>query len=150
MDTQVRYRDRVADSSEVDREAWAVMVATWVAARFGNNQTKFAAFAEVSARTVGRWIGQELGVDSDTVRDIARKLGLNPTHVLAELGYFRQDEVTGERQPLDPDVRAILAKLADPTTSTRERQLIRQVLRSLADSPSAAPPANGGPKTAAG
>lgn len=145
MDIHVRYRDEVADRANIDRAAWAALIAQLIDTTADGNQTKFATTVKVTPRTVSRWLNQEVSVNSDNVRDVARLLGHNPTDMLVQVGYLRPEETSrGRREPLDPDVRKILAMLADPTTPPEQRQFMRQMLRSLAAMPAPQHPAEGG------
>lgn len=47
-------------------------------------------------------------------------------------GGSDEDDLELEEQKLDPDVVAVLRKLADPDTSPEQKSMIRQMLRSLA------------------
>lgn len=148
-DNNVRYRGHMVDRRSIDRAAWAALIQTLVDSTASGNQTQFAKKVGVTSRTVNRWLKQDVAVDSDNVVHVALALGQNPTNLLVQVGYLTSAEAsTGGSQPLDPDVRAILAKLADPDTSAEQQALIRQMLRSLAALPMSQNP-GGGKRTAA-
>lgn len=136
MDIQVRYRDRVADRTSIDRAAWAALVSTLIDSTARGNQTLFARKVNVTPRTIARWLNQEVAVSADNVRDVARALGQGPIGMLVAVGYLRADETEpAQAGSYDPDVIALLGKLADPNTSPGIKRWIRQQMRSLADMP---------------
>jgi len=138
MDIQVRYGDRVADRTNIDKTAWATLVDRLITSTSGGNQTEFARKVNVTPRTVSRWLNREVAVSAGNVRDVARALGQSPIGMLIAVGFLSTDDAPDPTQgDYDPDVMALLGKLDNPATSPRDRQWIRRQLRSLVDMPPA-------------
>lgn len=87
-DTKVRYRVGVADRREINREAWAALVAALVRSHAEGNQTRFAKLVDVTPKTVSRWLRQEVAVTEENVRVVARKVGEQPLTFLVRVGYY--------------------------------------------------------------
>jgi len=96
----------------------------------------------VGVSTFHRWQRQDWGPgwpDLTAVIGFCTGLGIPEEDAFAALG------LRGERQPsapapLDPDVRKILQRLADPNVSPGEKDAIRLMFRSLAVHAEAVPP----------
>lgn len=88
----------------------------------------------VGPSTFHRWRRGDWGRDwpeLQKVIDFCRGLGFDEDEAFAALG------LTGSRtptrpDPMDPDMREILRRLADPNVSASEKHAIRLMLRSLA------------------
>jgi len=94
----------------------------------------------IRASTFHRWRRGEVAPTVDKVRQFCAGLGVSPGEALAALGVGPR-EATPE-QPMDPDVAALLRRLADPNTNEATKDYIRQTLRllaAMADGPPAAP-----------
>lgn len=92
----------------------------------------------VGPSTFHRWrrgVWGEEGPKLDRVISFYEGLGEDPSIAMNALGVEWKNE-TGEPLALDPtsdpDVRAVLRKLADPNTSPQMRATIKQMLRYLA------------------
>lgn len=98
------------------------------------------------ASTYHRWRRGETAPTVDKVRQFAAGLGLPAAEALQALGVGPRTETPPEA--LDPDVAALLRKLADPSTSEQTRVFIRQLLRTLADMPEQPKPRKRTPRKA--
>lgn len=115
-----------------------------VANRRRELQLSVASAAREARISRGTWIGLEKGereTESYNYAGVERTLGWrlgSIDEILAggdpELAEPEED-TTGGKQRLDPDVRRILAILADPDTPETVRTWIRDQLRLLADLP---------------
>lgn len=87
----------------------------------------------IRASTIHRWRRGEVAPTVDKVRQFCAGLDLPTTEALAALGVGARQAT--EPEPLDPDVRALLRKLADPATNDETKAYIRETLRVLANLP---------------
>ncbi|MET8278191.1 helix-turn-helix transcriptional regulator [Micromonospora sp. NPDC005174] len=126
----------MADRTSIDRAAWAALVSALIDSTARGNQAEFSRKINVSSRTITRWLKQENSVNSDNIRDIARALNQSPVDLLVAVGYLRNDETEATQAGgYDPDILALMSKLADPKTSPSVKRWIRQQMRSLVDMP---------------
>jgi transcriptional regulator with XRE-family HTH domain len=96
--TRVPYRLGVP-AEAIDRQAWAALVQATLDADFDGNQSRFAAAAGVTAKTVGRWLKQQHDVSEQSVRDAARRLDRDPFDWLVRIGYYTQQEAPRRDPP---------------------------------------------------
>lgn len=90
--THVPYGGCVTTDGHIDRAAWAELVNQLVLTEANGNQSKFAALADVTPKTVGRWLRQENDVSEQSVRDVARRLNRDPMELLVTVGYYAPHE----------------------------------------------------------
>lgn len=127
----VRYGVGVDDRpNSIDRAAWAETVQDLINTVSKGNQAEFGRIVGVSARTINRWLTQDVDVAVDNVRAVARATRVRPTDLLVRVGYLTADEVNaGPNPPLDPDVRRWMAILADPGVPFAQKALMREQMR---------------------
>lgn len=89
--THVPYPDGVP--AEIDGEAWAQVVNRLIAAN-GGNKTTFAAAIGVDRKTVTRWSLGRGSVSEDSVRRVARAVGVPPAELLLAVGLYEVGELT--------------------------------------------------------
>jgi transcriptional regulator with XRE-family HTH domain len=99
----------------------------------GMTDTEIEKATNVRASTFHRWRRGETAPTTDKVRQFCAGLGVPADEALAALGVGPRTETPPD--PMDPDVAALLRKLADPATSEQTRAFIRQLLRTLAEMP---------------
>jgi transcriptional regulator with XRE-family HTH domain len=151
---QLRRHDvRVPDNPEPMTELGALVEAARKQA--GISKREAARRAGISE---GRWRQIVTGIQKagevdipvnprrTTVEAMARAVGVNPDRAIVAAGFEparrpQPDEAEIDKTPLDPDVVAILRKLADPNVSNEQKFLIKEMLRSLAAMPAPEPPA---------
>lgn len=92
-DMRVRYAQGVA-ARNVDRQAWANTIAQLIAQETKGNKTRFATLVGVSYKTVLRWLACESDVSEESVRQVARALGVTPVELLVRVGFYAADELT--------------------------------------------------------
>lgn len=116
-----RYSLVVAEDGSINRDAWAQLVAELIQRETKGKKLPFARKIGVDPRTVDRWLHREVVVKEESVRGIARTLGLQAIDLLVQVGYYKMDELT---PPLLPDPREdpiIREILADPRWTEDER-----------------------------
>ncbi len=89
----------------------------------------------VGESTFHRWkrgAGRELP-ELDRVRAFCEGLGESTTEALRALGMEPGRQSTEPEPPLPPEVRVILRKLADPNVPNRDKLVISEMLKMLAD-----------------
>lgn len=129
-DMDVRYGVGMTDAAEIDRAAWAALIAALVNAEAGGNQTKFANKVGATPRNVSRWLECEVAVKPESVTKVARALDRSPVELLVRVGYLSPQEVTGGgNEPLDPEVRRWVAILADPDVPAETKEAMRAQMR---------------------
>jgi transcriptional regulator with XRE-family HTH domain len=102
------------------------------------NGSEVARRTGVSRQTINRWVRGDWQSDPEPERVVAfcEGLGLNPTTAFTLLEWHKGAAHTPEPVPsMDPDVAALLRRLADPATSEQERFHIRETVRYLAYRP---------------
>lgn len=115
-DTHVRYH-RFVSEVKVDRDAWATVIADLIREETRGNKAAFARKIGVkTVKTVDRWLAKEVNVSAESVRSVARALGLSDLELLRKVGYVEADEATMQRieQQLADD-RAALQYVRDQT-----------------------------------
>lgn len=90
----------------------------------------------VSRQTINRWLRGEWASDPEPDRVVAfcSGLGMDPNEAFAILEW-RRAERAEPAPPIDPDVAALLRRLADPRVSEAEKFHIRETVRYLAYRP---------------
>jgi transcriptional regulator with XRE-family HTH domain len=80
----------------------------------------------VSRSTITRWErGDASTPNPEHVRAVCLALGIDPREAAVALGYLTAADLTPtdvQRQPLDPTLAAIVAKLRDPSVSEQDKQ----------------------------
>lgn len=132
------YREQVAISRDVARVNFAHFVDRAVRAARGRDlsDAKIKELTGVGPSTFHRWRRGEWGKDwpeLQKVIDFCEGLGIPVEGAFDALGISGQRQPTEAPTQLDPDVRIILQRLADPSTSTAEKVMIRGTLRHLAE-----------------
>lgn len=92
----------------------------------------------ISRQTLNRWVRGDWSSDPEAERVVAfcEGLGINPAHAFDALGWSRTPAARpSPAPPMDPDVEALLRRLADPNVSTAEKFHIRETIRYLAYRP---------------
>lgn len=131
---RVLYRVHVRNTSTPERGSWATYV-THVRTRVGMSKAELARRLGVDRGTVHRWeTGQTRPEDAVVVTKFADLFGLDIDEVLTEAGLRLLDRParTDESVPLDPDVKLIMRRLADPNVTEAEKVIIRATLQHLA------------------
>lgn len=132
------YREQVAISRDVARVNFARFVERALrGARERNlSDLKIKELTGVGPSTFHRWRRGEWGKDWPEVQkviDFCEGLDIPVEGAFDALGISGQRQSTESPAQLDPDVRIILQRLADPTVSTAEKVMIRGTLRHLAE-----------------
>jgi transcriptional regulator with XRE-family HTH domain len=93
----------------------------------------------ISRQTLNRWVRGDWSSDPEAERVVAfcEGLGINPAHAFTALGWSRTpaSRPTPSPPPMDPDVEALLRRLASPNVSAAEKFHIRETIRYLAYRP---------------
>ncbi len=109
-DTNVRYAGDMS-ARRINREAWAAEVQQLITEETAGNRSRFAVLVGMSYKTVGRWLDCSVDVSEDSVRQVARALGINALDLLIRVGYYQPSDI----QPAAPPVAAEVAD--DPALS---------------------------------
>lgn len=132
--THVVYPERV---SEIDRAAWASVVAELLAKESAGNKSAFARLIGVkSVQTIDRWLKGIVNVSEANVRQVARACGLNPGALLVRLGYYAADEISSRpaEVALTTEDEEALRRIRESELSpAAKRRLIEQVKRMRAE-----------------
>lgn len=80
-------------SAEIDRAAWARVVTQLVQQESAGNKTRFAAAIGVDRKTVTRWVQGDHAVSEESVRAVARALGLPARDLLIQVGYYKATDL---------------------------------------------------------
>jgi transcriptional regulator with XRE-family HTH domain len=102
------------------------------------NGSEVARRTGVSRQTINRWMRGDWVSDPEPERVAAfcTGLGLDPSAAFGILGWDRSSTVPPEPGPaFDPDIEALLRRLADPDVSDAEKFHIRETVRYLAYRP---------------
>lgn len=124
-DMRVRYAEGVAARS-VDRQAWANTVSNLIEQETRGNKTRFANLVGVSYKTVLRWLAEESDVSEESVRQVARAIGVPPMQLLVRVGFYAADELAATEPAAaaeDPALREILE--SDLPTHRKQRLIQR-------------------------
>lgn len=132
------YREQVAISRDVARVNFARFVerALRGARERDLSDMKIKELTGVGPSTFHRWRRGDWGKDwpeLQKVIDFCEGLGIQVDGAFDALGISGQRQPTESAVQLDPDVRIIMQRLADPSVSAAEKTLIRGTLRHLAD-----------------
>lgn len=122
---RVRYPYGVAGRS-VDRQAWANTVSQLIEQETKGNKTRFASLVGVSYKTVLRWLACESDVSEESIRQVARALGVAPVELLVRVGFYAADELAATAPAAaaeDPALREILE--SDLPTHRKQRLIQR-------------------------
>jgi hypothetical protein len=119
-----QYRADVRESDEIDRGAWAKLLAELLAAGgFLTPEQASAPIGPISAnwRTIRRWLTQEQGVTARSVRDVCRELHYPPVDALVRVGFLTATEAKLSRSPaiVSPPLPPPLRQIADVLTDRR-------------------------------
>lgn len=111
-------------SSDLDREAWAAEIRSLLSAEAGGNLTAFARQVGVERKTVTRWLGLAVDVSEESVRQVARALGLPVGPLLVKVGLLDQADLSVQSSPSTrEDVDAIKAIEASSAQPALKRKL---------------------------
>ncbi|HET8682053.1 MAG TPA: helix-turn-helix transcriptional regulator [Micromonosporaceae bacterium] len=126
--------------------AWAELVKAMRSAT-GMSGAELARRLEVDRATIWRWeAGRQRPENSDLVHRFAQLFSLDLDEALDAAGLRPASARRPDRErpvPMDPDLKELLRKLADPSTSPATKDFIRRTLSylaSLPDAPTAEPP----------
>lgn len=133
----VLYRVHVGDTPTPDRGTWAAYVAA-TRTRVGLNKSELARRLGIDRGTVHRWEqGTSRPEDAVVVTKFAHLFGLDVDEVLTvaglRVGTMPTPTQPTKEPPLDPDLRIIMRRLADPAVSEAEKTAIRATLNYLAN-----------------
>jgi len=113
----------------VDREAWAEVVSRLINQETAGNQSRFAALVGVTYKTIRRWLKGESDVSEDSVRQVARAVGISPLELLMRVGYYSLSDLdapTPAEQIDAGDDRALQVILeADVPPRVKQRMIHR-------------------------
>lgn len=126
-DTRVPERSGTRPGSSVDREAWAKEVQSLLGAETGGNLTAFARLVGTNRRTVNRWLGQDVDVREESVRQVARALNLPVGDLLVKVGWLDPGDLTIQTATANPpreDAEAIQAVQASDVKPAVRRKLL--------------------------
>lgn len=129
-----RYPLGVTADGGIDREAWAQLVARLIRAETGGKIAPFARQVGFDARTVDRWLRQDVAVTEESIRKVARALKLPPIDLLVQIGYYRADEINPPAVPdpyEDPIVQQIFADKSLP--KAQRDHLVKMQLKRIED-----------------
>lgn len=149
------YRRQVPDRTHGRKIAFAAFVRKALAdarATRAWTGTEVSRRTGVSRQTINRWVRGEWTHDPEAERVVAfcEGLGINPSVAFGVLGWDRTASArpAPSAPPMDPDVEALLRRLADPNVSDAEKFHIRETIRYLAYRPIVRPEARKGRKRA--
>lgn len=135
MHNRALYPVHVRNTPTPQRGNWATYV-TATRERVGMSKAELARRLGVDRGTVHRWeSGQSRPEDATVVTAFANLFGLDTDEALTAAGLRLSARPAGsptENAPLDPDVKIIMRRLADPNVSEPEKVIIRATLRHLA------------------
>jgi len=120
------YRMPMGDGQGAN-ESWAEYLRR-MTSRPGWSVARLARESGIHRATIFKWLAGKGGVNVSSVRAIAAALGDHPENALRAAG-----NIASREEELDPDLKIILRKLADPDVPGSEKAAIRAALRYLAD-----------------
>jgi hypothetical protein len=105
------------DSEEVDKAAWAKLLAELLAAAGMSPEQAAAPAGPVNTnwRSIRRWLSQQQGVSAKSVRDVCRALNYPVVDGLVRTGFLTAQEarLVREPTPVAPPLPAPLRQIAD-------------------------------------
>ena len=121
------YRMPMGDGHD-RAESWADYLRR-MTSRPGWSVARLARESGIHRATIFKWMSGRGGATVASVRAIAEALGDDPANALRAAGSM------GGEAPdeLDPDLKRLMRRLADPDTPEAEREFIRRALRTLAE-----------------
>lgn len=127
------YVDTVRDSDEIDRGAWAKLLAELLHSAGLTPEQAAQPHGPVDAnwRTIRKWLSRDQGISARRVRDVARALGYPATHALVQVGFLTPEEagLAGPAKvgPMpDPLLRRVSAALTDQYIPDEVRTHLRR------------------------
>lgn len=111
---------------DIDKEAWAALLAELIQAESGGNKAQFAVAVGVDRRTITRWLSGDVSVSEESVRAVARALGIPLADVLVKLGYYRQEDL-----PTEPIAERLIAEDDEAIRLIRESDVPMSLKRDL-------------------
>lgn len=129
------------ESDEVDRAAWAKLLAELLAAAGMTPEQAGAPGGPVGTnwRTIRRWLAQDHGVTAVKVRDVCRDLGYPPLEGLVQVGFLTREEVGLTRDPVAPapplpaPLRQVADVLSDPKIPEEPKTQLRRAVSAAYD-----------------
>jgi hypothetical protein len=98
----------MVESREVDREAWADVIAELMTSEARGKKEPLARLLGVNARTITHWLAKTTRVSEASIRQVAEKTGRSSIELLVRVGYYSPDEVAiVDRGTPDPDDEAM-------------------------------------------
>lgn len=102
----------------------------------GGNKARFAAILGVDRRTITRWLDRSSAVSEESVRGVARHLGLPVGDLLVRLGYYTAEDLPAEpiaeRLLVEDDAAIKLIRESEAPPSLK-RELIEHLLAQRAE-----------------
>jgi len=128
----------VPASRDVTRTKFAAFVRRALADAHdrGLTDNDIAAATGVGTSTFHRWQRAQFTTapDLDKVRAFCAGLGIPARAAVLALGIHEPHERPTEPEPaIDPDLRIILRALSDPRVPERDKAIVREMLRMIAD-----------------
>lgn len=119
---------RVPMSDGGNRESWASYLRR-MTERPGWSVARLARDSGIHRATIFKWMAGKGGATVTSVRQIAEALGDEPANALRAAGNM--EGVADEA--MDPDLKLLMRRLADPDVPDSEKAAIRTALRYLAE-----------------
>lgn len=126
--TRVAYAAVMAER-KIDREAWADLVATLINSKTRGKKAPFARLVGVDPRTVTRWIVRDVDVSVESVSEVARAVGRNPVEMLAQVGYYRPEEVNAPEPTPEQEDEEIRLIADSDLPAQRKSDMIERLLQ---------------------
>lgn len=131
----------VRESDEIDRVAWAKLLAELLAAAGMTPEQAGAPNGPITAnwRTIRRWIAKDQGVTAKSVRDVCRELGYPPVEGLIRVGFLTAEEAKLARTPtvvappLPAPLRQVADILSDPKIPDEPKVQLRRAISAAFD-----------------
>lgn len=127
-DTHVAYAVGMAER-KIDREAWADIVATLINSKAKGKKAAFARLVGVDPRTVTRWIVRDVDVSVESVSDVARAVDRNPVEMLAQVGYYRPEEVNAPEPTAEQEDEEIALIADSDLPAQKKSDMIERLLK---------------------
>ncbi len=120
------YRSPVGDGYR--RESWAEYLRR-MTERPGWSVARLARDSHIHRATIFKWMAGKGGANVASVRAIAEALGDDPANALRAAGNID----AAPEETMDPDLKLLMRRLADPDAPEAEKTAIRAALRYLAE-----------------